>query len=50
MNLFQLGSAAFTQAETVWTSLDVQDIESVEKLVKVFQTASQLQTVSLVHH
>jgi hypothetical protein len=50
VDLFQFSSAAFTQAETVWTSLDVQDIESIEKLVEVFQTASQLQTVSLVHH
>jgi hypothetical protein len=50
VDLFQFSAAAFTQAETVWPSLDVQLVERVEKLVEVFQTAPQLQTVSFVHH
>jgi hypothetical protein len=50
MNLFQLGAAAFTQAESVWTSLDVQLIQRAKELVKVFKTAPQMQAVSFIHH
>jgi hypothetical protein len=50
VNLFQLGAAALTQAETVWASLDIQLVQRVEHLVKVVKAISQLQAVSFVHH
>jgi len=47
VNLFQLGTATLTQAETVWASLDIQLVQRVEHLVKVVKAISQLQAVSL---